>query len=187
LASADEWLARQLALTAPNCRPLQRLPSAGVSGRPGPTSDRLGFRSRCDTPRDLSFPLSGVQRVDFLPFRLGQSELERLLSTAAQAARLRPRVRQLHWGRETCVQFDARSGRPHHPAWRPSRGELDRYGREIPDHEYGTKDFERAVALKARTETIARHLTSSWSVPIRLQRRSCSASIKSTLRRCVEP
>ena len=43
--------------------------------------------------------------------------------------------------------------------WRPSRGELDRYGREIPDQEYGTKDFERSVALKARTETIARHLT----------------------------
>jgi len=42
--------------------------------------------------------------------------------------------------------------------WRPSKGDLDRYGREIPDHEYGTKDFERAVALKARTKTIARHL-----------------------------
>jgi type I restriction enzyme R subunit len=43
--------------------------------------------------------------------------------------------------------------------WRPSKGDLDRYGREIPDQEYGTKDFERAVALTARTETIARHLT----------------------------
>jgi type I restriction enzyme R subunit len=43
--------------------------------------------------------------------------------------------------------------------WRPTKGELDRYGREIPDQEYGTKDFERSVALKARTETIARHLT----------------------------
>src|SRR6266702_3867692 len=43
--------------------------------------------------------------------------------------------------------------------WRPSRGELDRYGREIPDEEYETKDFERAVALKARTEAIARHLS----------------------------
>ena len=40
--------------------------------------------------------------------------------------------------------------------WRPSKGELDRYGREIPDAEYGTKDFERAVVLKARTEAIAR-------------------------------
>lgn len=43
--------------------------------------------------------------------------------------------------------------------WRPSKGELDRYGREIPDQEYGTKDFERSVSLKARTDTIARHLT----------------------------
>jgi type I restriction enzyme R subunit len=36
---------------------------------------------------------------------------------------------------------------------------LDRYGREIPDDEYQTKDFERVVALKARTEAIARHLS----------------------------
>jgi type I restriction enzyme, R subunit len=43
--------------------------------------------------------------------------------------------------------------------WRPSKGEVDRYGREIPDAEYGTKDFERLVALKARTEAIARNLT----------------------------
>ena len=43
--------------------------------------------------------------------------------------------------------------------WRPSKDELDRYGREIPDGEYQTKDFERAVALKARTEAVAHHLT----------------------------
>jgi type I restriction enzyme R subunit len=43
--------------------------------------------------------------------------------------------------------------------WRPSKGDLDRYGREIPDEEYQTKDFERAVALRARTEAIARHLS----------------------------
>jgi len=43
--------------------------------------------------------------------------------------------------------------------WRPSQGDLDRYGREIPDGEYQTKDFERIVALRARTEAIARHLT----------------------------
>lgn len=42
--------------------------------------------------------------------------------------------------------------------WRPSREELDRYGREIPDDEYQTKDFERVVALRARTEAIARNL-----------------------------
>jgi type I restriction enzyme R subunit len=43
--------------------------------------------------------------------------------------------------------------------WRPSKNDLDRYGREIPDEEYQTKDFERLVALRARTEAIARHLT----------------------------
>jgi type I restriction enzyme R subunit len=43
--------------------------------------------------------------------------------------------------------------------WRPSKDDLDRYGREIPDEEYRTKDFERIVALRARTQAIARHLT----------------------------
>lgn len=43
--------------------------------------------------------------------------------------------------------------------WRPSKDDLDRYGRTIPDDEYQTKDFERVVSLRARTETIARHLT----------------------------
>jgi type I restriction enzyme R subunit len=43
--------------------------------------------------------------------------------------------------------------------WRPSRDELDRFGRPIPDDEYRTKDFERIVALRARTHAIARHLT----------------------------
>jgi len=43
--------------------------------------------------------------------------------------------------------------------WRPSKGELDRYGREIPDVEYATPDFERVVALRARTEAIARNVT----------------------------
>ena len=33
--------------------------------------------------------------------------------------------------------------------WRPSKGELDRYGREIPDDEYQTKDFERVVVAAA--------------------------------------
>ncbi len=43
--------------------------------------------------------------------------------------------------------------------WRPSQGDLDRYGRAIPDQEYRTPDFERAVALRARTEAIARNLS----------------------------
>lgn len=43
--------------------------------------------------------------------------------------------------------------------WRPTRGQLDRYGNEIPDEEYHTKDFERLVSLRARTEAVAQHLS----------------------------
>ena len=43
--------------------------------------------------------------------------------------------------------------------WRPSKTDLDRYGREIPDEVYTTADFERRVALRARTQAVARHLT----------------------------
>ena len=43
--------------------------------------------------------------------------------------------------------------------WRPNKDELDRYGREVPDDEYETRDFERIVALRARTRAMARHLT----------------------------
>lgn len=43
--------------------------------------------------------------------------------------------------------------------WRPSKGELDRFGREVPDEDYHTKDFEKTIALRSRTEAIARHLT----------------------------
>jgi len=43
--------------------------------------------------------------------------------------------------------------------WRPTKGQRDRYLREVPDREYQTADFERVVALRARTEAVARHLT----------------------------
>lgn len=43
--------------------------------------------------------------------------------------------------------------------WRPNKGQKDKYDREIPDDEYHTKDFERVVSLRGRTEAIARHLT----------------------------
>jgi type I restriction enzyme R subunit len=42
--------------------------------------------------------------------------------------------------------------------WRPTQGQLDRFGREIPDGVYGTKDFERLISLLSRTEAVARHL-----------------------------
>jgi type I restriction enzyme R subunit len=43
--------------------------------------------------------------------------------------------------------------------WRPDKGQLDRFGREIPDGEYHTPEFERIVSLLARTELAAKHLT----------------------------
>jgi type I restriction enzyme R subunit len=43
--------------------------------------------------------------------------------------------------------------------WRPTKEQLDRYGRTIPDKLYGTPEFEKAISLKARTEAVARHLT----------------------------
>jgi type I restriction enzyme R subunit len=43
--------------------------------------------------------------------------------------------------------------------WRPGKDELDRYGRTVPDEEYQTKDFDRIIALRARTQTMARHLS----------------------------
>ncbi len=43
--------------------------------------------------------------------------------------------------------------------WRPNRDERDRYGRPIPDDEYQTKDFERVIAMRSRTQAMAKHLT----------------------------
>lgn len=43
--------------------------------------------------------------------------------------------------------------------WRPDKDEVDRYGNPIPDGEYQTKDFERVIAMRARTQAMARHLT----------------------------
>ncbi len=43
--------------------------------------------------------------------------------------------------------------------WRASTGEVDRYGREIPDEVYQTPDFERKLVRKARTKAIAQHIT----------------------------
>jgi type I restriction enzyme R subunit len=43
--------------------------------------------------------------------------------------------------------------------WRPYKGQLDKYGHEVPDGHYDTKDFERSVSLMKRTEAYAKHLT----------------------------
>lgn len=43
--------------------------------------------------------------------------------------------------------------------WRPIAGQMDRYGRTIPDGLYTTRDFERTISLLSRTATVAHHLT----------------------------
>jgi type I restriction enzyme, R subunit len=43
--------------------------------------------------------------------------------------------------------------------WRPSPGQLDRYGREIPDKLYGPREYERLLAILERTDEAARYLT----------------------------
>jgi len=43
--------------------------------------------------------------------------------------------------------------------WRPDKHELDRYGRAVPDEEYQTQEFERVVALRARTRAMAHYLS----------------------------
>jgi len=48
---------------------------------------------------------------------------------------------------------------PDAEGWEPGPGQVDRYGRDIPEGTYGTRDFERVVALLARTRLAARHLS----------------------------
>ncbi|MGI8682801.1 MAG: EcoAI/FtnUII family type I restriction enzme subunit R [Mycobacteriales bacterium] len=43
--------------------------------------------------------------------------------------------------------------------WSPSPGQIDRFGREIPEELYETRHFERVVSLLSRTQAAARHLT----------------------------
>jgi len=62
--------------------------------------------------------------------------------------------------------------------WRPTQGDMDRYGREIPEDEYHTKDFERAISLRARTETVAKHLTNFLRETDRLLKQSSFVLIR---------
>ena len=43
--------------------------------------------------------------------------------------------------------------------YEPSEADRERYGRTIPEGEFQTRDFGRAIVLKKRTEVIAKHLT----------------------------
>lgn len=48
---------------------------------------------------------------------------------------------------------------PDADGWQPDPGQLDRFGRDIPEGVYATRDFERVVSLLARTDLAARHLS----------------------------
>lgn len=43
--------------------------------------------------------------------------------------------------------------------WAPEQGQLDLFGKEIPQDLYTTSDFERVVSLLSRTDAAAKHLT----------------------------
>lgn len=43
--------------------------------------------------------------------------------------------------------------------WQPDQGQLDMFGKEIPEGLYQTSDFERVVSLLSRTDAAAKHLT----------------------------
>ena len=48
---------------------------------------------------------------------------------------------------------------PDAQGWAPEQGQLDLFGKEIPDGLYTTRHFERVVSLLTRTEAAAKHLT----------------------------
>lgn len=43
--------------------------------------------------------------------------------------------------------------------WRPEKGKVDKYGREIEDREYNATDFDRNLILEKRAETVAAKVT----------------------------
>ncbi len=43
--------------------------------------------------------------------------------------------------------------------WRPNKGELDKYGEEIPDRIYNMKDFDRELVIDERTLLVAQKIT----------------------------
>lgn len=43
--------------------------------------------------------------------------------------------------------------------YRPEKGKVDKYGYEIEDREYNSKDFDRKIVIDARTKTIAAKVT----------------------------
>ena len=43
--------------------------------------------------------------------------------------------------------------------WRPYKGQVDMYGQEIEDREYGSKDFDKKLIIDDRTKEVAKRIT----------------------------
>jgi type I site-specific restriction endonuclease len=98
------------------------------------------------TPDDLWLRLRTSEKL------IDDSSAARLLTPLNLTTGKEPRYYQQIAVHRVVTQWDA-------AGWRPSKDEFDRYGREIPDEVYTAADFERRIALRARTQGVARHLT----------------------------
>lgn len=54
--------------------------------------------------------------------------------------------------------------------YRPEEGKTDKYGNEIPDRIYNTKDFDRDIIIDERTELVARKITEYMKETDRMQK-----------------
>ena len=54
--------------------------------------------------------------------------------------------------------------------WRPEQGKLDRYGNQVPDQMYNSKDFDRNLVLEERTEVVAKKITQYLKETDRMQK-----------------
>lgn len=54
--------------------------------------------------------------------------------------------------------------------YRPTAGELDKYGNPLPDKVYGQSDFDRKIVLEERTKVVARKITEYLKATDRMQK-----------------
>lgn len=54
--------------------------------------------------------------------------------------------------------------------YRPSAGEVDKYGHELPDQVYGQSDFDRKIVLEERTKIVAQKVTEYLKATDRMQK-----------------
>lgn len=90
-------------------------------------------------------PLRDVNRDTYAYF--GEALYEYSLKQGIQDGFLAP-----YQVRRVVTSIDATGFRPH-------ADQRDDYGRTVPDRVYTTQDFDRTVAISARTEAVAQHLT----------------------------